>query len=256
MASKGKTRLKKLVVDEVSLVDRGANGKRFLLTKRAPDMTVENTTAETVTETPAAEVVADAVAETVEKVADVVAETVVEPEVAPETITKALADAEKAEAIQKAVAAAVEAVKAEAAEAVQKALDERTALEKRLADAAEAAEVAESIQKAASTFKNVPVRPEQLGPDLRRIRKADAGLADRIETLLKQFDAVAAGLLKPVGSAEAEPVAETAWEEIQKRAGGLLKAGSAKTMPEAISKVMDADKSLYERHEAERNAQR
>lgn len=241
MASKPKTKLTKLVVDEVSLVDRGANAKTFLLTKRAPTMSDTEKPAEVASDT-----TEPAPAEDVSKAAEVAA--AAQAEVIAKAVNEAVAKAKAA------AEAEVAAAKDAAAETVKKALEEKVALEKRLADAAEAAEVAEAVQKAATNFKNLPVKPDVLGRDLRAVRKADGALADRLETLLKAYDALALQATEPKGAAAAAETSATALDEINKRAKALVDAKQVQTFAEGVNKALSDDAELYKQYESEKKA--
>jgi hypothetical protein len=260
---RGKTRLKDLVVNEVSLVDKGANGKRFLLTKAADaaetEMTVETTiepTVETPVETPvekSEEPVVKAPVETpVEKAEEPAAEPVIEaaPVAEPVDVEKAVAD--RLVEIQKAHDAKLVEIQKAHDEAIAKAAAEREVLEKRLADEQEAKEVTESVQKAVTLFKNLPAKPDVLGPDLRKVRKALGDeVADRFESLLKGLDTLVKPALDPVGVAKAEESSASAWEEIQKQAKAKAKAENM-SEAQAVDAVLRADSKLYAAYEAEK----
>jgi hypothetical protein len=259
MAKKGKTRLKDLVVNEVSLVDKGANGKRFLLTKAAepaPETVMDTETpeappAETVEKAEEAAPAVEAEAAPAEVAAEPVekAEVAAEPAPAAEPAAEEVAKALQAEAIQKAVAEAVEKA---VAETKAQAAAERAVLEKRLADEQEAKEVSESIQKAASAFKNLPAKADVLGPDLRKIRKAVGDeVADRIESLLKGLDMAVKPALEPVGVAKAEETEASAWATIEKRAKTVSVQKSI-TFAQAVTDVLTDDPKLYAAYEAEK----
>lgn len=235
--TKPKTLLKDLRVDEVSLVDKGANNKRYYLTKAADPTPVS--------ETPTMEPIlkADGSLDT-------------EHPVIKAALEAAAASAAKAESvkIEKAVAEAkaeAEKVAKAAEEKAAAVLADKVALEKRLADEQEAKEVSESIRKCAAEFKNLPAKAEQLGPDLRAVRKSDAALADRLEHLLKSLDAIAAQALEPKGTAKAEEKSESAWAEIQKRAKAVMEAEKVSEAV-AIDRVLTADNTLYAAYQAEK----
>ncbi len=224
------TKLANVVVNEVSLVKRGANKKKFFLTKSDDQetKTMEN-----------------------EKTPEAIA------------LEKAQADLkvaqEKAVELEKAQTTALEKVQAEkvALETAQAAMVEKTvALEKALAAETESKEVNAAIQKAATDFKNLPEKPDALGPLLRSIRKVDAVAADKIEAVLKKVDELVRQSLDSKGSSVANDKAATAWDEITKRANGLVTAKVAKSFAEGVEKVLAEDKTLYTQHEAEQKASR
>lgn len=230
------TKLKNLSINEVSLVKKGANGKRIFLTK------------------------------SLEQESDQMNE---------QEIEKALKDAadakvalEKAEADAKASADKIAALEKAAADSAAQAAAEKATLEKAAVDAAartvelekalavekEAKEVSEAIQKAAASFKNLPETPEALGPMLRAIRKADAAAADKLEALLVKIDALAKSALDPRGTASGGDASATALDEIRKRADALVKAGKVDSIAKGFDEVLRADKDLYNRYEAEKSA--
>lgn len=230
------SRLKNLTINEVSLVKKGANGKKIHLTKSH--------------EQDSGSMDAQEIEKALRDAADA-------------KVALEKAEAEKAEA-----AAKIAALEKAAAETAEKAEAERAALEKAAVDAAakavelekalavekEAKEVSEAIQKAAASYKNLPEKPEDLGPLLRTVRKADAAAADRLEALLVKVDAIAKAALDPRGTSVGGDAAATALDEIRKRAEGLVKAGKANTIAKAFDEVLRTDKDLYTRYEAERAA--
>lgn len=239
--------LKNLSVHEVSLVHRGANGKRFALFKSAEEVQVSDSTETVAPVTEAAPEAAPAPAEPVallkadgsldeEAVAKL--DPVLRPQV--EALFKAQADAK----------AAQEVVAKTAKEAVEKA----AALEKTLAEEKEASEVKEAISKAATDFAGLPqATPETLGPALRVLRKADAGAADLIENVLKSCKALVSKALEPVGKSEpAGADSMTTWERVQKQADQMVLKGEAKTKEIAVARILEADKQLYTAIEAEK----
>jgi chromosome segregation ATPase len=219
------TKLQNVVVKEISLVNRGANNKKFFLTKSA-DSPQEN--------------------QPMEKTPEQVA------------LEKAQADLkaaqDKAAELEKAQKDAIEKMVAEKAELekAQKAAAEKTAeLEKALAAEKESKEVTEAISKAAVNYKNLPEKAEELGPMLRMIRKADAAVADKLEALLKKLDELAKSTLDSRGSSNAGDKTDSAWAEIEKRANGLVAAKLAKSFAQGVEKVLLDDKDLYAKHQAE-----
>ena len=223
------TKLSQIVVNEVSLVTKGANRKRYAITKSAlngaPVLTQENVMTE---------------------------EQKVELEKAH---TEALA---KADADLKAVQAKLEALEKAAADekavALEKAAVEKAALEKALAAEVEAKELAEVIQKAAVDFKNLPSKAEDLGPALRVLRKADAAAASKIEAVLKSVDAMLAQALDARGTSNAADVAD-AWSAIEKKAREIVaKADNKLTFPQAVDFVCKTDGDLYNAYQTEQRS--
>jgi hypothetical protein len=227
-------RLVNLTVNEVSLVKTGANAKRIYLTKSHQGTDQMNV----------------------------------------EEIEKAAADAkvalEKAEAEKAEVVAKLAALEAAQVESLAKAATEKAALEKATADAVakaaefekalavekEAKEVSEAIQKASVDYKHLPEKPEDLGPLLRSVRKSDAAVADRLESLLKKLDALSKSALDPKGATLAEDKSETALDEINKRAKALVDSGKAATVAKAFDAVLRADTELYTRYTIEQRKPR
>lgn len=228
------TKLRNLAIHEVSLVKKGANGKRIHLTKSLnQDDTME-----------------DQIEKTLKDAAD-----------AKVALEKAEADRKTAEdriaALEKAAADTATQAAAEKA-TLEKAAVEATAravdLEKALAVEKEAKEVSEAIQKAAVSFKHLPETPEALGPMLRAVRKADAATADKLEALLTKIDALAKSALDPRGTATGGDASATALDEIRKRADALVKAGKVDSIAKGFDEVLRADKDLYTRYATEQSA--
>ena len=158
------TKLVKLTINEISLVDRGANpGARMLLMKRddagAPGPTGDLTMADKPTLEQLDKAVQDAAAENAKILAE-----------------KTKLEADKAE-LQKqldaANAAAVEKAAKESADLTKRLEDEtkaRTDLEKRLAQIEDERELSQYVAKAAD-FKHLPLTAAELAPALRAISK-------------------------------------------------------------------------------------
>lgn len=233
------TLLRKLTVHEVSLVGVAANNKKFALFKSAEEVPVSENTEVAAAAEPTPEA-APAPAEPVALLKsdgsldeDAVAklDPVLRPQV--EALFKAQAEAK----------AAKEAVEKAAKEAVEKA----AALEKTIAEEREAAEVKEAIAKAATDFAGLPqVKPEELGPALRILRKADAKAAELVENVLKSCKALVGQALEPVGKS-VPPAAEsmTTEERVNKQALEMVAKGEAPTKEIAFARILESDKSLY-----------
>lgn len=233
-------RLQNVITKEISIVPKGMNRKKIYLRKSAD------------TE--------DSTMEELEKAQKEAAD-------AKTALEKAAADsaalATKVGVLEKAAADAATASEAAAASAAA----EKTLLEKAAADSAaktielekalsiekEAKEVAESIKKASESFKNLPEKAEDLGPLLRRIRKADAEAADKVEALLAKVDAISKGALDSRGTAKAGDATVSALDEIEKRAKTLVVEKKAKNLADGMDKVLVADKALYAQYQAEKN---
>lgn len=226
------TKLRNLSIKEVSLVKKGANGKRIHLTKAQDSDQMDQQEIEKAQKEAADAKAALEKADTDRKAA--------EGRIA--ALEKAAADAATAATAEKV------ALEKAAAEATAKAIE----LEKALAVEKEAKEVSEAVQKAAAAYKHLPETPEVLGPALRALRKADAGAADKIEAVLAKVDALAKSALDPRGTATAGNASATALDEIRKRAEALVKAGKVDSIAKGFDEVLRSDKDLYTRYEAER----
>lgn len=228
------TKLRNLAIHEVSLVKKGANGKRIHLTKSLnQDDTMEDQIEKTLKDAADAKVALE------------------KAEAERKTAEDRIAALEKAAADTATQAAAEKATLEKAAvEATARAVD----LEKALAVEKEAKEVSEAIQKAAVSFKHLPETPEALGPMLRAVRKADAATADKLEALLTKIDALAKSALDPRGTATGGDASATALDEIRKRADALVKAGKVDSIAKGFDEVLRADKDLYTRYASEQSA--
>lgn len=273
-------KLRNLLVGEVSLVDKGANNKRFYLMKAAETQTQ--------TENGAAVVVADVVAEKAEPslIEKALAEAV-EGE-APDTdpskdLVAALRRVAKATGLDDTGLKAVLGLKDPAPVAVEKAetasdplagispearilvdglfktqadaVAKAASLTKALDEEREAKAVTESIQKAAADFKHLAEKPDVLGPALRALRKADAVAVEVIENVLKRADALAAQSLEPKGVSPAQTEDASGlstYEKVAKRAEKGVSTGEFKTIAEGVARIFAADPALYTAHEAEK----
>jgi len=159
------TTLKNLKINEISLVDRGANpGARMLLMKRDDAGAAGLPTGDlTMADKPTLEQLDKAVQDAAAENAKVVAE-------------KAQLEADKAELRKQLEAAKAEAVAKAAAESTDltKRLEAETtaraALEKRLAQIEDERELSQYVTKAAD-FKHLPMTAAELAPALRAISK-------------------------------------------------------------------------------------
>ena len=201
------TKLSKLRIHELSIVDAGANqGALAVLMKRhagAAGPTGDQTMAEKTA--PTLEDLDKAVKAAADENAKVLAE-------------KAQLEADKAE-LQKqldaANAAAVEKANKEATDLTKRLEDEtkaRTALEKRLAEIEDEREIAKYVTKAAD-YKHLPLTAAELAPALRAVDKLakeqaeviHKALAASSEALGKALDALPfVNPMAPAGGAEAE----------------------------------------------------
>lgn len=200
------TKLVKLTINEISLVDRGANpGARMLLMKRddagAPGPTGDLTMADKPTLEQLDKAVQDAAAENAKILAE-----------------KAKLETEAADLrkqLDAANAAAVEKAAKESTDLTKRLEDEtkaRTALEKRLAEIEDEREIAKYVTKAAD-YKHLPLTAAELAPALRAIDKLapeqaeviHKALAASSEALGKALDALPfVNPMAPAGGAEAE----------------------------------------------------
>ncbi len=266
-------KLRNLLVGEVSLVDKGANNKRFYLMKAAESKTEIETP---VAEKPEPSLIEKALAEAVEgdaPDADPAKDLVValrrvakasgldeaglkaalglkDPE--PVVVEKAAeTPADPLAGLTPEAKAHVEGLFKAQAEAIAKA----EALSKALDEEREAKAVTESIQKAAADFKHLPEKADVLGPVLRTLRKADAKAVEVIEGVLKRADALAAQSLEPKGVSPAQTEDASGlstYEKVAKRAEKGVSSGEFKTIAEGVSKIFATDPALYAAHEAEK----
>lgn len=234
------TLLRNLSVHEISLVGKAANNKKFALFKSAEEVPVSETPEVAVAAEPApvavpAQVEAPVALLKADGSLDEDAVAKLDPVLRPqvEALFKAQADAKLAkEAVEKAVT-----------EAVEKA----ASLEKSLTEERETAEVKEAIAKAASDFAGLPqAKPEELGPALRVLRKADAKAAELVENVLKSCKALVGQALEPVGKS-VSPATEsmTTEERVNKQALEMVAKGEAPTKEIAFTRILESDKSLY-----------
>lgn len=239
------TKLSGVVVKEISLVPKGANGRKVYLRKDADSQG-------TGTEMNEAEKIALEKAQTDAKTAAEALE-----KAQAEAATAAKSQADKIAELEKAAADAKVAADADKALVEKAAADAKAKaeeLQKALDAEKEAKEVAESITKAASDFKNLPEKAEDLGPLLRSIRKAAPDVADKVEALLKKVDAIAKGALDVKGVSTGGNAADTALSKIEKKAAELVKAGTVKTVEQGFAEVLKTDKALYAQYDREKNA--
>ena len=182
------TRLKNLTINEISLVDRGANpGARMLLMKRdagPPGLHGEPVMADDKT-APTLEDLEKAVQAATDDNAKVTAEKAkLEAETAD--LRKQLADASAA-AAAKAAAESTDLTKRLEAETTA-----RASLEKRLAQLEDERELGQYIAKAAD-YKHLPMTPVELAPALRAISKL---APEHVEVITKMLSATSEQLGK------------------------------------------------------------
>lgn len=281
-----KNRLYDVSLNEISLVDAGANADaRVVLMKRDEDnMEVEKTEGQ-----PAApEAPVAPVTETQGEDLSALTKALEDAEAALEELSKGLDEAsdeiERLAGENETLAAENEILKGDIAkrdvpvEDVLKGVDEPVrkafeALEARLnaaeavaKRAAEEAETGEYIAKARA-FGNLPVAAEVLGPILRRVRKnesteQDLGELERVLTAanaaLEGPGAVSKGegavekkgLFEEVGKRGAEGV--TAADRINQAAKEIRKSAPNLSEAEAFTKALDQTPALYSEYLAER----
>lgn len=254
-------RLKNLLVTEVSLVDKGANNKRFHLMKAA-DKNPE-TEAAAVPATPEPTRVEKALASAVDGETegldgfgdekDVV---VAIRRLAKSVDVKAVFGlVEKAAPAPAAPVDPLAALSPEAKAQVEAVFKEASDLKKALETEREAKANTEAVAKAAVDYKNLPEKPEALGPALRALRKADGKVADLIENVLKRADAVFAQVLQPVGTAAAASASNmggSTWETVQKRAADMVAKKEAKSVAAGVAAILDKEPELYTAIHAEK----
>lgn len=264
-------RLRNLLVAEVSLVDKGANNKRFYLMKAAekndetpegaaPTPAVEPTLIEKALSTAVDGEAADAdpskdLTVALRRVAKASGLDEAGLKAAlglkdPEPVAKAEAPKDPLADLPAEAKAHVEALFKAQAEAIAKAEELTKALEAER----EAKAVAECIQKAAADFKCLPAKAEDLGPALRAVRKAVPQAADVIEAVLKSANALAGQALEPKGVSAASTDAAaglSTYEKVVKRAEALVAKGECKTIQAGVDRIFNAEPDLYAAHVAE-----
>jgi uncharacterized protein GlcG (DUF336 family) len=240
------TRLKNVQVDEISLVDKAANRKRFFLAKRDSTSNKPAEVAVQSTNEPVIEPVGKRMENEKNSPAPVEL-----PK--PEPVVFLKADGEP----DVAALAKLDPVTRTQVEAVFKAradlAAEKAELTKRLAAEQDAKDLAECVRKCETDFKNLPVTAAELGADLRALRKADKPLAERFEALLAKANVAVAKVLEPIGSVP-NHAAEgmSTWEKVQKRAEEMLAKGEVKSFALGVQKVIDSEPQLYPAIEAEK----
>jgi regulator of replication initiation timing len=214
-------KLRDLSVHEVSLVPKGANAKKFFITKAAPSE--ESTVAD-------------------EKNPEVAA--------AEEAVTKALNEAKAlSEQIAKMVAEN-EAARAEIAsikKAADEAQEEKVRLEKALAEEIEAKAVREAVVKAADDFAHLPVKAEDIAKALHEARKAAPAAVEAIEAVLKAADAaLAKGVpTEPIGKST-ESKAASKKERLTEAVAKKMAEDPKLSEDRAVVLVLNDNPDLYD----------
>lgn len=269
-------KLRNLLVGEVSLVDKGANNKRFYLMKAAATKDEKATQEPSLIEKALGEVLeGDAPDADPAKDLTVALRRIAkasgldeaglktalgikdpEPAVVEKVVEKIVEVEKKADEpkdplvdLAPEVRASLEPIFKAQADAVAKA----ESLAKQLDAEREEKAVAESIQKAAVDFKHLPEKPETLGPALRALRKSDAKAVEVLENVLKRADALVAQSLDVKGvSANGADASATTYEKVVKRAKVLLEKGEVKSIADGVASIFAAEPALYAAHEAEK----
>jgi len=255
-------KLKKLSLNRVDLVDRGANPAAHITLFKAASMAecphglAPNKCPDCKTKTNQGD---DPMPEITKADIDT-------------AVAKALADAKTAAdaAVAKAVADATAAAKADTDAAIAKAAkDAKDAADAEIKKAHDALAVEKAVRvrkeftDKVRLFKCLPLRVEAEGD-----KKSDVdtlmALAEkapeefkRVEEILQAADAalVKGASFAEVGkSGPGKIAAGSAQEEIEKRAGELVKADKTMTKEVAIGKVLEADPALYTKHVEEQRA--
>lgn len=133
---------------------------------------------------------------------------------------------------------------AEKIEALQKAADEnRTALENEIA----ARKEREYLAKA-QEYDNIPGKPEELAQLLMKADGAGDEFGEALGKLLEGLNTSMGQMYKQLGS-DATPTGGGAMEEVTKQAQALLeKSQDVKTLEQAITKVLEQNPDLYKRY--------
>jgi hypothetical protein len=172
-----------------------------------------------------------------------------------------------------AVAAAAPAEEVTEETDLQKALDGlpealREHFTKQAADLAEATKVAkaerdlrvdaEFIQKAREDYGDLPIKPEDFGPVLRKVAEFDATVFVEVDRVLKAAAAIASetALLKSIGSPAAQMRDGSAVSNLDSIAKAAVEADSTGnlTYAMALAKAAEEHPDLYEAHVREQRA--
>lgn len=133
-------------------------------------------------------------------------------------------------------------------EKVQKQLDD---LQKQLDEAREKVAKSEATTKARDTYSRIPGNPEELAELLVKADKAGEDLSKPLNALLAAINTAMAGLYKQIGSdAPAISVgASDAVAEVNKLADALVaKEANVMTHEQAVAKVLEQHPELYTRY--------
>jgi hypothetical protein len=132
-----------------------------------------------------------------------------------------------------------------------KALAEKQAdLEKTLKAEQEAKEIKEFVEKAEKAFEHLPAKAEEIGPALRMLKNAgDEQFALIERLLLAGNEAIMKAKEAAGGPGDDKPKAT--YTELVAKAEEMISKGEAKTVAQAITKMVTADPSLHEKYLAE-----
>jgi len=124
--------------------------------------------------------------------------------------------------------------------------------EKRARELEEEKRLREFIEKARTSYPHLAASPEEVG---RLLKDAEDRLSAEargfLERLIKSADSALAQALQPAGSSlEAEKTA-SAWDKIEKAAAHLVSEAGI-TRPQAIRKVLEAQPELYREYLSEK----
>lgn len=135
---------------------------------------------------------------------------------------------------------------------LQKALEGQKELRKALEAEKDARLQKEYTEKAMNEYGMLGA-PSEVGALLKQLNESDAGLAEKVEAVLKSAqERIKSGDLfseKGVGGADSKP---TAWGEIQKQAKKLVSDGKFDTEAKAITHVTMTNKKLYQQYVEEK----
>jgi hypothetical protein len=244
------TNLRKLKINEVSLVDRGASPDAFVtLWKRDEPAGIGGDKGDAASASPSAYGAADDGKSGDKSMADNAAleAQLAELKAKLEDTEKAKADAEAkaAEATEKADKVA----KAEASR-IEKTEKELADLRKSHEEAVEKAEVMEFQKRAEADFPYTPGTAVEKGEALRAVHKmADGPAKDALLKSMKQAEGAFASLMREVGKA-GKPVTGTAQAELDAEATKLMQAEKL-SKAEAQKRVMHGNEELAKRYRDE-----
>jgi vacuolar-type H+-ATPase subunit I/STV1 len=111
----------------------------------------------------------------------------------------------------------------------------------------DAREMQEFTKRAETEFAQLPGTPVEKAQVLKSLQKLTTEERAAVEKLFQSGNACLASGMRARGT-DAVGKSGDAWDTIQKKAEGMVTAGTAKTLPEAIAKVCEGEPELYTRY--------